>query len=72
MIGTQDAVVKHLELDAVIDKRQMIDLEAEINRNADTVDDLFNEISTLKKDVTSLILQLSTQAEINIEIQKSD
>ena len=49
MIGTHNALVKHLELDAVIDRRQMVDLEAEINRNVDTVGDLLNEISTLKK-----------------------
>ena len=66
MIGTQDAVVKHLELDALIDKKQMTDLEAEINRNVDTVYDLLNQISTLKKEIIFLISQLSTQAEMNI------
>lgn len=65
MIGTQDAVVKHLELDAVIDKKTDDRLRGGNNRNVDTVDDLLNQISTLKKEIISLISQLSTQAEMN-------
>jgi hypothetical protein len=54
MIGTQGAIVKDLVMEAEDDKKQMIELEVELNGNVDTIEDLLRQIASRKQEITTL------------------
>ena len=70
LIGNQDAIMKCFELEAVDDKKQMVDLETELNDNVDTIEDLLGQIAQIKQEMTTLKSKLTIQSKNNVLAQQ--